>query len=135
MRDLFRVRLRKQLSLFAFALGTRGLRRKFGTVFVLVGTVSLCWVIGAYGWMSVKQRQLASKWQAENTSSSLAVPTTGEDDRGVTLLLIPKINLRAAILEGMHNRSLLLAPGHVEHTAWPGEPGNAVIAAHRDTFF
>lgn len=111
------------------------MRHKFGTVFLLVGAVLLCSTIGAYGWMSVKQRRLAAKWEAENASASVAVPTTSGDGPAVTLLLIPKINLQAAILEGTNNRSLLLAPGHVEQTAWPGEPGNAVVAAHRDTFF
>ena len=31
--------------------------------------------------------------------------------------------------------SVLLGPGHLRNTALPGDPGNAVIAAHRDTFF
>ena len=28
-----------------------------------------------------------------------------------------------------------MGPGHLTNTAIPGDPGNAVIAAHRDTFF
>jgi sortase A len=117
-----------------YVLGARSVRHKFGTVFLLVGAVLLCFAIGAYGWMSVKQRQLASQWKSENTSAARAVPTSSGEGP-VTLLLIPKINLQAAILEGTNTSSLLLAPGHVEQTAWPGQPGNAVIAGHRDTFF
>lgn len=39
------------------------------------------------------------------------------------------------VLEGSNGRALAFAPGHLEHTAPPGEPGNCVISAHRDTHF
>jgi sortase A len=39
------------------------------------------------------------------------------------------------VLEGSNGRALAFAPGHLEHTAMPGERGNCVISAHRDTHF
>ncbi len=39
------------------------------------------------------------------------------------------------VLEGSNGRALAFAPAHLEHTAQPGEPGNCVISAHRDTHF
>jgi sortase A len=39
------------------------------------------------------------------------------------------------VAEGTSSRVLRLAAGHVPGTALPGEPGNVVLAAHRDTFF
>jgi sortase A len=51
------------------------------------------------------------------------------------VLSIPKVRLKAAILEGTDSKSLLLAPGHLASSVLPGESGNAVIAGHRDTFF
>ena len=39
------------------------------------------------------------------------------------------------ILEGDEERQLQLGAGHIPGTALPGEAGNVVIAAHRDTFF
>lgn len=39
------------------------------------------------------------------------------------------------VLEGSNGRALAFAPGHLEHTAQPGQPGNCVISAHRDTHF
>ncbi|HVR38468.1 MAG TPA: class GN sortase [Thermoanaerobaculia bacterium] len=39
------------------------------------------------------------------------------------------------VLEGANGRALAFAPVHVEHTAMPGERGNCVISAHRDTHF
>jgi sortase A len=36
---------------------------------------------------------------------------------------------------GSDARTLRLAVGHIGGTAFPGEPGNIGLAAHRDTFF
>jgi sortase A len=48
---------------------------------------------------------------------------------------IPNIGVSVMVLEGDSASVLHRAAGHVEGTAIPGEPGNVVIAAHRDTFF
>jgi len=48
---------------------------------------------------------------------------------------IPRIGLKAMILEGASRRTLALAVGHIPGTALPGAKGNAAIAGHRDTFF
>lgn len=48
---------------------------------------------------------------------------------------IPRLHLSALAREGVDNRTLDLAAGHVPGTALPGDPGNAAFAAHRDTFF
>ncbi len=39
------------------------------------------------------------------------------------------------VLAGATGRSLAFGPGHVDGTALPGEPGNVVLAGHRDTVF
>jgi len=48
---------------------------------------------------------------------------------------IPRIGLKAMILEGATRRTLALAVGHIPGTALPGGNGNTALAAHRDTFF
>jgi sortase A len=48
---------------------------------------------------------------------------------------IPRIGMSAMIAEGTEGATLRRAIGHVPGTAFPGETGNAAIAAHRDTFF
>ena len=47
----------------------------------------------------------------------------------------PRVGLSAMIGEGATSRVLRVAVGHVPGTAFPWEPGNVVLAAHRDTFF
>jgi LPXTG-site transpeptidase (sortase) family protein len=50
-------------------------------------------------------------------------------------LSIPRVRLSAVVLQGSDARTLRRGPGHLENTAFPDEPGNVVIAGHRDTFF
>jgi len=101
------------------------LRRQFSVFFISTGVSLLLLTTIAYSWMLYQQHHL--KRSLTNT-----VVTDSSD---VTQLSIPRIHLEAAILEGTDSRSLLLAPGHIKDSAMPGESGNSVIAAHRDTFF
>ncbi len=118
------------------ALRFCSLRDLSSAVLLVVGISLLLFAVCAYLWMGFEQHRLAAEWQAQNLAGSIAVPTSGvAADTGVTLLVIPRIQLQAAILNGTNSKSLLLAPGHLESSPWPGDPGNAVIAAHRDSFF
>ena len=58
-------------------------------------------------------------------------------ERGAWLarLEAPTVDLKATVLEGSDDRTLRRAAGHIEDTAFPGEPGNIGIAGHRDTSF
>lgn len=48
---------------------------------------------------------------------------------------IPRIGLDAVVLADTDDRSLDLGAGHLSRTALPGEPGNVVLAGHRDSHF
>jgi sortase A len=50
-------------------------------------------------------------------------------------LEIPRLNVSVMVMEGDDDATLARAAGHLPETALPWERGNAVIAAHRDTFF
>ncbi len=53
----------------------------------------------------------------------------------VAKLIIPRLAAELYVLEGDGARELRRGPGHLTGTALPGEKGNCVIAAHRDTHF
>jgi sortase A len=53
----------------------------------------------------------------------------------IAALSIPRLQLSAMVLHGSDARTLQHGPGHLEHTAVPGDGGNVVIAGHRDSFF
>ena len=48
---------------------------------------------------------------------------------------ISTIGLSAMIMEGIDERTLRRAVGHIPGTPLPGQPGNVALAGHRDTFF
>jgi sortase A len=48
---------------------------------------------------------------------------------------ISRLNVSAMVREGVDDKTLSLAVGHVPSTALPGQVGNFAIAAHRDTLF
>ena len=61
-----------------------------------------------------------------------SLPSTGT---WVARLDAPSVNLSATVLEGSDDATLSRAAGHIEDTAFPGDPGNVGIAGHRDTTF
>ena len=50
-------------------------------------------------------------------------------------LSIPRHNAHFTVVEGTTDAALREGPGHLEGSALPGEPGNVVVAGHRDTHF
>ncbi|HEX2060920.1 MAG TPA: class D sortase [Thermoanaerobaculia bacterium] len=58
-----------------------------------------------------------------------------EDPEAFGLIEIPRLGLRAVVREGADEKTLARAVGLVPGGAYPGQPGNVILAAHRDTFF
>lgn len=59
-----------------------------------------------------------------------------DDARGlIGRIEIPRLGVSAIVREGVDNRTLGRAVGHVPETARPGDAGNVAFAGHRDTFF
>lgn len=117
-------------------------------VFAVIGVVALGY------WASVSTRaRLFQNREAQRFSHDLQPRATYEkkdvrSDSGpdvrrqapvkgaaIANLVIPRIGLSAVVVEGVEDRELKLAAGHIPGTALPGEPGNIGIAGHRDTFF
>ena len=48
---------------------------------------------------------------------------------------IPKLHLSAVVFQGTSDGILARGVGHLDDSAFPGQSGNVVLAAHRDTFF
>jgi sortase A len=69
---------------------------------------------------------------ASATTSTAPVLAPGTP---VALIEIPRVDVRAMVVEGVDSKSLERAAGHLPGTALPGAPGNSVMAAHRDTLF
>src|SRR4051812_9863177 len=110
------------------------LRQLLSQLFVIAGLGLLTYVLIEYGSMYAGQKQLQHRWAQQN-SPSISPPAPLAADDGLTRLSIPRIALDAVIVEGITYRKLAIAPGHIPGTPAPGDIGNSVISAHRDTFF
>jgi sortase A len=65
------------------------------------------------------------------SSAAPAVPVHGPVGR----MEIPRLGVSVMVDEGIEEKTLRRAVGHIPGTALPGEDGNVGIAGHRDTFF
>ncbi len=53
----------------------------------------------------------------------------------VARLLVPRLKIDEIVLDGAEGAALAFAPGLVNGTASPDQPGNVALAGHRDTVF
>lgn len=120
------------------------MRRSIGAALVAVGALLLSYVGYRYASGAYERDSARSAWadfEAHNavaSSSSLAnAPASTRYATGALVgrLLIPVVKLDEVIAEGVGDEELDAGPGHLPGSASPGEPGNAVISAHRDRHF
>jgi len=129
------VRLRQPISQY---IRQAAQLRVLAHALIACGLVLVIYVSAEYVGMFRDQRQLERAWAEQERApvgnlSSSAIASAPSDR--LTRILIPKINLDAVVVEGTNNRDLMKGPGHIRNTAYPGQAGNSVISAHRDTFF
>jgi sortase A len=104
---------------------------------MLLGAILLFYVGSQYYDMHREQQRLQAEWAAQQKAVS-AETTSVESkpvDDGLIRLAIPKIDLSAIVVDGTTRKQLKNGPGRIVGTPLPGEAGNSVISAHRDTFF
>jgi LPXTG-site transpeptidase (sortase) family protein len=108
-------------------------------ILLVAGLLLLAYVGSEYFQMYREQKMLAAQWaQRENDRLRGVGVRNGQQQRvndGIIRLQIPKIDLDAYVLEGAGHKQLKVGVGRITTTAIPGEKGNAVVTAHRDTFF
>lgn len=115
---------------------------------VIAGTAMLVWCAAVVVDAITAQRRARSEFETALLATSVASPPAPKAvavvaprvraiDAGapIAALSIPRIGLSAMVLHGSDAQTLRRGPGHLENTAFPGEPGNVVIAGHRDSFF
>jgi sortase A len=115
----------------------RSLNRRWLSLGLIMTGAGLLGYVGCAYWETARsQARLETEWarQSGSVAAALSQPAVSPQQL-LTRVLIPKIKLDAIVVEGTSSRQLSEGPGHLGQTAMPGEPGNAVITAHRDTFF
>jgi len=94
----------------------------------------------AYIWLDARVYQRNEELSFEEIKRSAPPHVPGRPAPPLPHAVLGKIDIRqvgisAMIAEGVDHGTLKRAVGHIPGTALPGEDGNIVLAAHRDTFF
>jgi sortase A len=98
-------------------------------------------ILGICGaaWIDSRLRQAEGNRELDRILSRkamIAVPRIAIPDGGlIGRVEIPKLHLSAVVFQGADSSVLNHGVGHVDSSALPGQRGNVVLAAHRDTFF
>ena len=87
-----------------------------------------------FGILLGRQQTVASKPGIEKPSAPVESPRPAYGSL-LGRLEIARLHLSAMVREGVDEKVLSMAVGHVPATALPGQAGNFAIAAHRDTLF
>ena len=97
------------------------------------------WQVSTAGWIHAKawlaQRLLASAWQETAANGNATKPWPWADTHPLARLRVPAHGIDQIVLAGSSGSSLAFAPGHVDGSPAPGEPGLSLIGGHRDTHF
>lgn len=91
------------------------------------------------GWIHAKaalaQWLVAHAFERARDGEAQARPWPWADTRPIARLHLPSHAGPLLVLAGNSGRNLAFGPVHDQASALPGEPGNSVIAGHRDTHF
>jgi sortase A len=100
--------------------------------FLVVGLLALGYSAYVVGDAHAYQAYEQSKFE----DASIKEPPTPLVEGGVVgEIQVPRLQLKAIVVQGDSHTILRRAVGHIPETALPGAPGNVVLAGHRDTFF
>jgi sortase A len=105
------------------------------------GVAALAYVAATAVYATLYQGYQSWRFKAELAVSRdirrpiLEAPTDLHEGDLLGRIDIDRIGLSVMVLQGIEESTLIAGAGHVPGTSLPGSEGNAVIAAHRDTFF
>lgn len=113
--------------------------RRLAAIAALTLAVTACWHLGQAGYIQAKawfaQVLIADAWSRTLEGEREARPWPWADTWPVARLRVPGRHAEAYVLAGASGRTIAFGPGYMFGTAQPGERGNSVIGAHRDTHF
>lgn len=108
--------------------GIGAFARRAGSLAIVVGIAMLSYVAGVF-------LQARAHNSAFHPGSSASAAPRLVEGAAIGEVRIDRIGMRAVISQGDSDAVLRLGAGHLADTPWPGQPGNVVIAGHRDTIF
>jgi LPXTG-site transpeptidase (sortase) family protein len=119
-------------------------RRTAGSVLIVLGSVALLTAATSAARGAIARDEARARWAELEAARAAAGgrriaagPRREAVARGTPFarVVAPRIGLDEIVVEGVADAELRAGPGHMTGSAIPGEPGNAVISAHRDRHF
>jgi sortase A len=120
--------------------------RGLGYAFFCVGGATVAFAGGSYMLGEWQRNDARRAWDESEARAVVALARRTASVSGrtpaaiapgvpVARLLIPRLNMDEIVIEGVDDYALNAGPGHLPGSAYPGEPGNSIISAHRDRHF
>jgi len=112
-----------------------GLRKWLLVALIVSGSWQFIHAAYMYGKAALSQRLILSAWVESMAEQKQIKPWSWADTWPAARLIVPKYGVDLIVLEGDSGHALAFGPGYRLGSAQPGEKGNTVISAHRDTHF
>jgi sortase A len=113
----------------------RSYTNKIAAILLAIGV----WQFGAAVYIYLKaglaQYLIESAWVKTRSGAEGVRPWPWADTWPVARLTVPSRRVDLYVLADASGRTLAFGPGHLSGSAMPGEGGNVLISAHRDTHF
>lgn len=116
-------------------IGRRRAALGAASVLLAAGACALGYVALALADTRAFQAAESRQFEAERAAPPAAPAPLLVEGGTIGEIQIPRLDLAAVVVQGESPAILRRAVGHLADTALPGEPGNVVLAGHRDTFF
>jgi len=114
-------------------------RPRLSIIVIAVALIIGGWQFGQgvyiYAKAELAQYLLASAWQESKQTQQPVKPWPWADTWPVARLTVPAHDIDLIVLAGDTGRTLAFGPGHNLASVKPGDTGNSIISAHRDTHF
>jgi len=114
-------------------------RRRIAFALMALALLFGVWQIAQAAYIHAKalvaQVLIRQAWHETLNGSEQVRPWSWADTWPVARLRVPSQQVELYVLAGSSDRVIAFGPGHMFGTALPGESGNSVIGAHRDTHF
>jgi sortase A len=104
-------------------------------ILIAAGMTSFGHGVYIFAKAQLAQVLLHRAWDRQRDTGSAVKPWPWADTHPIARILVPAHEADILVLAGASGRTLAFGPGHLDGSAQPGDPGNAVITAHRDTHF
>ena len=114
-------------------------RPRHSTIVIAIALVIGTWQFGQgiyiYAKAELAQYLLISAWEESKQTQQPVKPWPWADTWPVARLTVPTHDIDLIVLAGDTGRTLAFGPGYNLATVKPGNTGNSIISAHRDTHF